>query len=293
MKLEQFCKMIAKEVSDYMGNEVKVEIREVRKNNGVFLTGLFLSEEDGNVAPTIYLDGYYQDYRKGRRKENIALEIVQMYVRVRKNQKIDMEFFNDYEKVKERICFKLIHYQRNEALLHGIPHFVYLNLAVVFYYAYEGKELGKGTILIRNSHMKSWGVTQEELYQAAKENTGRLFPPQVISMEELVQGMMEEEKEDVELFPMYVLTNSSKQFGAAVIMYKEQLEKVAERTGKNLFILPSSVHEVILLPDFGEKPQTLKNMVEEVNETQVAEEEILSDSVYYYDRMIGQIRLLI
>lgn len=214
-----------------------------------------------------------------------------MYVRVRKNQKIDMEFFNDYEKVKERICFKLIHYKRNESLLHGIPHFAYLNLAVVFYYAYEGKELGKGTILVRNSHMKSWGVTREELYQAAKENTRRIFPPELVNMEDLIQRMTEREEVE-ELFPMFVLTNTCKQFGAVCILYKEQLEQVAAKMKKNLYLLPSSVHEMILLPDCGERPETLRRMVEEVNETQVAEEEILSDSVYYYDRMVGQVSLL-
>ena len=298
MNFKQFCEKVYQGVVEFYKDAVNVKLQEVKKNNGVTLTGLLLAEKDNKVAPAVYLDSYFEDYRKGKKIEDIVVEIVQIYERVRKHQQVDVQFFSDYQKAKERICYKLIHYQRNESLLSGVPHIRYLNLAVVFYYAYENPLLGNGTILIQNSHKESWKVTTEELFRQAKENTERLFPADLIKMEEIVEELLgvslDEEKlwDEKELVPMFVLTNRQRMFGAISIFYPEVLKELAEKVDANLFILPSSVHEVILLPDAGAKAECLQEMVKDVNSTQVAAEEILSDSVYYYDRTLGRIDLL-
>lgn len=298
MNFKQFCEKVYQGVVEFYKDAVNVKLQEVKKNNGVTLTGLLLAEKDNKVAPAVYLDSYFEDYRKGKKIEDIVVEIVQIYERVRKHQQVDVQFFSDYQKAKERICYKLIHYQRNESLLSGVPHIRYLNLAVVFYYAYENPLLGNGTILIQNSHKESWKVTTEELFRQAKENTERLFPADLIKMEEIVEELLgvslDEEKlwDEKELVPMFVLTNRQRMFGAISIFYPEVLKELAEKVDANLFILPSSVHEVILLPDAGAKAESLQEMVKDVNSTQVAAEEILSDSVYYYDRTLGRIDLL-
>ena len=298
MNFKQFCEKVYQGVVEFYKDAVNVKLQEVKKNNGVTLTGLLLAEKDNKVAPAVYLDSYFEDYRKGKKIEDIVVEIVQIYERVRKHQQVDVQFFSDYQKAKERICYKLIHYQRNESLLAGVPHIRYLNLAVVFYYAYENPLLGNGTILIQNSHKESWKVTTEELFRQAKENTERLFPADLIKMEEIVKELLgvslDEEKlwDEKELVPMFVLTNRQRMFGAISIFYPEVLKELAEKVDANLFILPSSVHEVILLPDAGAKAECLQEMVKDVNSTQVAAEEILSDSVYYYDRTLGRIDLL-
>ena len=299
MNFKQFCEKIYKGITEFYGDDVNVEMKKVEKNNGVVLTGLLLSEGEGNVAPAIYLDSYFVDYINGREIGNVILDIINLYERIRQNPQIDIQFFTDYESVKERICFKLIHYDKNQIMLEEIPHIRYLNLAVVFYYAYENPILGKGSILIRNTHKEGWSVTIDELYHQAKENTGRLFPPELIGIEELLEEMLGGKFEDTEEYireemkiPMYVLTNSTRQFGAISIFHPGVLRKLAKKENANLYILPSSVHEVILLPDTGLEVRNLQEMVKDVNETQVAEEEILSNSVYYYDRMDGQINLV-
>lgn len=299
MNFKQFCEKVEKSISEFYGDDVIVELKEVEKNNGVVLTGLLMSEGDGDVAPAIYLDSYFDDYRYGREIGNIILDIINLYEKIRKNRQIDVEFFTEFEKVKERICFKLIHYEKNKSMLSEAPHIRFLNLAIVFYYAYENELLGSGAILIRNVHKEGWNVTTDELYKQAKENTGRLFPPELIGIEELLEEMLGGRFEDAEEYireemkiPMYVLTNSTRQFGAISIFYPGVLRKLAKKEKTNLFILPSSIHEVVILPDTGLEVNSLKEMVQDVNETQVAEEEILSDSVYYYDRENGQINLL-
>lgn len=297
MEFKQFCEKVYQSIRDFYGGEVSVRMQELNKNNGVTLTGLLLEEKENKIAPAVYLDSYFEDYRKGRKIGEIVMEIVQIYERVRKNQQINVQFFSDYQKARERICYKLIHYRRNQALMPEIPHVRYLNLAVVFYYAYENQLLGSGTILIRNSHKESWNVTTEELYQQAKENTERIFPADLIRMEEIIEetekeNFAEESWEEEQIIPMFVLTNGKRQFGAISIFYPGILKNLAGKMNANLFILPSSVHEVILLPDVGEKAECLQEMVKDVNRTQVAEEEVLADSVYYYDRTLGRINLL-
>lgn len=303
MEFKQFSKAIYERVSEFYGESVKAQIEEVEKNNGVKLTGLILFKEQTNISPAVYLDDYYKEYRRGRKVGDIAAEIIRIYNRIDNRAKIDMNFLKNYETAGERICFKLVHFGRNEALLREVPHIPYLDLAIVFYFAYESDILGKGSVLIRNSYLKDWNISVQDLYRNAASNTKRLFPVKIMNIDELAADLTGEEKSDEtdcsaqilqekETLPMYVLTNRSKQFGAAGILYPEQLKKMADQLKNNLFVLPSSIHEVILLPDHGENPGSLKFMVREVNETQVAEEEILSDSVYYYDRETDKVRIL-
>jgi hypothetical protein len=299
MNFKQFCEKVYEGITEFYGNDVTVELKEVEKNNGVILTGLLLSEDDCNVSPAIYLDSFFLDYKYGREMVHIIMDIVNLYEKIRKHQQVDIQFFMEYEAVKERICFKLINYDKNKILLRDVPHIKYLNLAIVFFYAYDNPILGTGAIMIRNIHQEEWKVTIEELYQKAKENTVRLFPPEVIGIEELLEEMVEGKiaasreniKEQIKI-PMYILTNNSRRFGAISIFYPEVLNKLAQKENANLFLLPCSVHEVILLPDRGLDAKTLKEMVQDVNETQVAEEEILSNSVYYFDRKMEKISVL-
>lgn len=259
-----------------------------------------MTEGDESVSPAIYLDSYFREYEFGKEIDRIIMDIINIYEKVRKNPKIEMDFFTDYNSVKERICYKLVNYKKNEEFLKECPHIKYLNLAIVFYYAYSDSILGNGSIIIRNTHKEEWNVSTEELFRQANDNTERLFPCEILGIEDLLEELAGGEflDEGMEIreemrIPMYVLTNNSRHLGAISMMYPGLLEKLAKKEDANLFILPSSVHEIIVLPDTGQDTEDLRNMVQEVNESQVAEEEILSDSVYYYDKISERIELLI
>ena len=104
-------------------------------------------------------------------------------------------------------------------------------------------------------------------------------------IESMADEMLEQMLDCREQVPMYVLTNDVKYYGAACILYDGVLKEFAESAGRDLYILPSSVHEVILLPDMGyEDVDMLKKMVCEVNDTQLSPDEVLSDTIYHYDR---------
>lgn len=150
--------------------------------------------------------------------------------------------------------------------------------------------------MIHNSHCKMWNVDAGQLYEDARANTPLLLGAELKSMEEVISDLVKQSEftdsqqleEDVRDVPMHVLSNKTKIHGAACILYENVVKDFADYLNRDIFILPSSVHEVILVPSQGaQKAQNLVEMVREVNETQVEEEEILSDSVYYFSREDG------
>ncbi len=299
MNFKQFCEKIYNAISEFYGADVKVEIKEVRKNNGVVLTGLLMTEGDVNVSPSIYMDGYYCDYMSGKGVDIIIIDIINLYEGIRKKPRVDMEFFSEYKEVRDRICYRLINYYKNKEMLEDIPHIKYLNMAIIFFYAFSSPILGEGTITINNSHLEMWDVSKEELFRRATENTPGLFKLEVYGIVELIKALtgksadeLEEEMKEAYKLPMYVLTNTNRHMGAISVMYPGVLNKLAQQEGSNLFLLPSSVHEMIVLADTGQDIDDLRKMVQEVNSTQVAEDEILADSVYYYNKNTGKIELL-
>ena len=226
----------------------------------------------------------------------------------------------DYECVKARIMCKLISFEKNTELLKEVPHKRYLDLAVVFYCMLIHDEIGSGTILIHQNHLEMWGVTVDDLYQAAECNTRKLLGYQIRGLEEMMREMLvanlknelcqcgDENTEcpsdedlsefvldltreaEQERIPMYVLSNKKQINGASCMLFSDVLSDFADQVKLDFFIIPSSIHELILVPT-GEQNEHSKftQMVREVNATQLETEEILADHVYYYSREKNEI----
>lgn len=289
MKIEKFVSLIEEKLQQKMGDNVKIRTQKVRKNNNVVYYGVIIQEVGQNIAPTIYVNSFYEMYCGGADMEMVLKGIMDTYENGRVKESIDMEFFCDFDKVKDRIAYRLISAERNKELLEQIPHILFMDLAICFYYAFYQDELGDGMILIHNSHMEMWGTNHRELMKLAEENTKRMFPPCIVSMKELIEELFEKETDP----GLYVVTNEKKTQGAVAMLNQELLEQAAEKLGGSFFVLPSSIHEVILLKDRGcEVPQQLREMILEANRTQVAEEEILSDWPYYYDSKEKKLTIL-
>ena len=140
--------------------------------------------------------------------------------------------------------------------------------------------------MITDDIVKMWGVEKERIYNIAHQNTKRLLPPEFQTMRSVVAELLGEETNDQEGEDfMYVLTNEIRSFGAACILYDKVLEDIGNQLGENYYVLPSSVHEVIIVPE-SKSPNRidLEDMIEEINDTQVEEEEILSYRAYYFSR---------
>lgn len=298
MGLNEFIRSICSEVERKLGENYRAEVREIKKINGVVRHGLLITPKTGgvkNLVPTIYLDDLFEEYKSGMDFASVIKTLLTIYRENTPKERIDMEFFRSFEKVRSRICFRLIGKAGNEGLLEDIPHKEFLDLAVCFYYAYQGEVLGKGAILIHNSHMEMWGITEDDLWEAASINTPELNPGRIESMGDILEEVFaRKENGDGECrsccmgnspVPMLIVTNAEKVHGAAVVLYSGMLKQVSDKAGSDIFILPSSLHEVIAVPVTEESEAAeLKEMVMEVNRTLLQPEEVLSDNVYIYRR---------
>lgn len=289
MEMEAFVRKACKAVGERLGSGFYVEARDVRKNNGVILHGMSVMKKGQNIAPTIYLDTFLEAYESGAAFGTIVQRLLQIGEESASGEGMDMGFFRSFEKVRDRICYRLVGRERNRGLLEDMPHVGFMDMAVCFFYAYQDEEFGDGFILIHNSHMEAWETDTAELLALARCNTRRILPRECRTLEEVLDELNGMDgpsgQEDNWIgFPLLVLSNDRRAYGAACLLYPGVLEGIAEKEGYNLYILPSSVHEAILLPDDGAiVPNELKKMVSEVNRSYVAVEEVLTDSVYYYD----------
>ena len=282
MTYSEFTEALLSFVRIALPEECSARLHTVIKNNDTRLTGLTISEKGRNIAPTIYLDHYYEKYCAGDDLNKIVEEIVSTYLEYRPGEDFDMTFFTDYGKVKDRIVYKLVNCDRNHELLQDVPYIPYLDLAVVFCFLLKENKSGSATVLIRNHHMEQWGVTTEDLFAQAKVNSPRLLSYELEDMNTLMKRICGEDT--MEPGQMYVLSNSKRLFGASCILDESLLEEIAKEKHSGFYVLPSSIHEVILLPrNTPDTSEALSGMVRQINETHVSSEEILSDHVYYYD----------
>lgn len=289
MNYQQFIEEVERRVKEKIkGNEtITVYIHTAVKNNGKERKGITVSEKGIHISPTIYLEEYFQHFQEGKPIEKIVEKILQLYEEVKCSHPCEESLLQNYEELKGKFACKLIHRGKNEKLLNDIPYVPWMDLAIVVFVLLEVSPYGTATVLVRKEHLEIWGLTEAQLFDEAKKNTPILLPYQFCPMRKLLREIcpyaVDEGEEEEE--SLYVLSNKLRSFGAASMLYEGFLEKVGQKLGENYYILPSSIHEVIVVPE-SKSPvkQDLEEMVREINETQVEEEEVLSDRVYYFSR---------
>ena len=291
MEYKEFVEYIKMNAGYIAGEGGNITINHVIKNNGCEMDGLVIMEKGKDIAPTIYLDSFYELYTNGENIKSIIRQIEVIYEQNKNNVTFDVNILKHFDTIKDKIVYKVVNYRSNEKLLEQVPHKRILDLAVVFYCLLDNEYGRSETALIYNNNLKNWNVTIDDVYKAALKNTPDLLHSKISSMAALFEKCgVNVDGEEVDLkdyvpSDMYVLTNESKLNGAACILYENVLYDFAQKLGADLYILPSSVHEVILLPKLSmfEKDE-LVNMVKEVNTEGVAADEVLSDHVYEYNR---------
>ncbi|SCY81159.1 hypothetical protein SAMN02910292_03033 [Lachnospiraceae bacterium XBB2008] len=293
--ISDFADTVKETLETRFGSDRKITVNNVLKNNGVELTGIVIKTNGSSIAPTIYLESLYERYLEGVEYEELITEIIEVAEKHLKNDIVDfdIDMFSNWEIAKNRVCYKLVNASMNADLLKEVPHVLYLDLAILFYYTVENTEIGTASILIKNEHLKLWGIAQEELVMRAKENTPLINPVDILPIQEALNGLYSENEGggttgmmDIgESLPMYVMSNKNRLFGASTLLYPGIIKDFAVYHDMSLYILPSSIHELILIDSAStsEDEDILRSMVHEINETQVDKEDRLSDNIYYYD----------
>ena len=291
MEYSIFKECIMEALKERFGDESKIEYREVLKNNGVKLDGLVVRFNDSLISPTVYVNDYYDSFIGGAEINEIADNIERLIKENSIKEDFDADRLILFENVKDRIVFKLINYDRNKELLKTVPHKKYLDLAIVYYISVKEDIFESASILINNSHLKLWNKSEEEIHKIAVSNSPNIMKPDLKSMNQTLREIMcrneigEDEEEEFEDCSMYVLSNKKKQFGASVILYENLMKDFSDRIKSDIWIIPSSVHEVIMIPSkYVDSASGLDEMICEVNATQVPLTDILSDHAYKYSR---------
>ena len=303
-----FKKLITEEVWKIKADNLEVILREMTKNNGTIHSALEFREQGEVVSVLVYLAPYFEDYTAGVSLKELAEDIYSSYQENKKHGRIfeSSIWCNDYETVPDKVIYKLINYHQNREFLEEIPHIRLCDLAIIFCLLVEQSGDSLATAVIYNGHMESWGMDTQMLMELAKKNTKRLLPAKIRNMSEVIQGIaMEYVGKDTEKtaldemlstqndIPLYVLSNDINTNGAIAMLYEGILKDFAAVLEHDLIILPSSIHEVLLVVYEEELcMEELKEMVRHVNQTEVAKEEILSDNVYIYSRKTDKISIV-
>lgn len=286
MSYEQFLDVIVDKVKEYLDEGQEVMINPVRKNNNTILYGMMITSKDTKVIPTIYMESFYHMYQAEVSLDYIAKKILEVYKRDMPKKEVDMSFFRDFEKVKNRIIYRLVNAAQNKELLEEIPYIPFFDLAICFAYAFHSKELGDGMIIIRNEHMEQWNVTSDQLMALAEKNTPKLFPISFTNVMDVLRRAGIDDVMSEDTCPLFVLTNHKKIYGASALLYPTTLEFLAETMGDNFYIIPSSVHECLIMPQFDNRRKMdidLSAVIHEINEKELAKEEVLSNHAFLYD----------
>ena len=284
---DKFCVDIQKALQERCGQEVQVKLHKVLKINGVMLRGIsIIGKENAAIMPTLYLDKFYMEYKQGRKWEEIISAFLEEYDKAGVENEFNIQFFEEYEELKTHLAYKLIHYEMNMELLTEVPYRKYLDLAIVCYCDIKDKRIGHGSILIRREHLKMWKITEDRLFTDAMQNMPKLYEADFMNMAVMLKKLYDDPADLLSRpLALFVLTNKARINGAASMLYDGQLEKIASFLGQDFYILPSSIHEVIILPKSeGTDEIYLSQMVDEINREQLAREEILSNHAYLYHK---------
>jgi len=288
MNYEDFKQYVVNHIKGFLPQDYNVHeisITEQRKNNNVIWDALSI-KGDRNIVPLIYFEPYYQAYAEGVKMDAILQKIADVYM---ESMKQVGEFSADrfqYEKIKNGIFVVVQNAEMNQELLEKVPHEIKDDLALLYRVNVELSNGEKGSVLIHNTHLESWEIDEKALKEVAWNNMHNYYPPELSDMSNVLNSVgYDKIPEGVELIEMYALSNKEKQYGAAYMFDTEVMSKIAERIGGDIVVIPSSIHESILLKkqkdtDF----DILRELVKEVNRTKLHPTEILSDEVYQYSR---------
>ena len=292
MKMKEFAEEIRKRISGKIEDVLEIKIKPVLKNNSKKLTAFVFQERVQNVTPTIYLDEFYVEYVEQRKAlDEIAEQIIGLYRKYRVLDTVDVSFVQDWDKVKERIVYRLINKEQNKKLLKQVPHEEIFDLAKVFYVAFDHESF----MLINHGFCKKWNVTREDLVKVAEQNTPRLFPMQMMMPEDVIRKIFDiEETEAVfSSIPIYFITNQYSLYGAGTILYPKVLSELAEKLNSDLYLFPSSIHEMgVILANEDNNPKRLIDIVCEVNKSTIDKEDYLGDNIYMYKKDTEELSMI-
>lgn len=304
MEYQEFKVMIQKRMQEIMGDAIEVGFETYLKNNHTEIEVMTLKKKGLQtkvmLSPAIHLQDLYILYKKEGDSEKFHACLVEIKKLYMEQESKGLDFIDrDWDSIKGSICMNLLYEDWNKEWLEEeeVSHCKFLNFVIVLRSIVDISSQGIGSMVVTKELMSYWQITEEELWAAAWENLyqERFY---IQSMNDVIKSEIREHEMDIDykemdsMLPLYVLSNQKRAYGARAILRTDLLQAFAMGAGRNLYILPSSVHELILIPDNGNySVDDMRETVRTINETQVPEQDRLSDTIYYFQKDSGTIEI--
>lgn len=305
--IDVFADLIKESISISLGDDFNVSVRESAKEDNTHIVCLVLEEKSSNRVHTICLNQIFACYRDGDITiPRIVNDIMSVYKTSNLETRFDMDMITDFSACKDKIYYQAISAKRTE-LLDNVPHIIMLDdIALIFRILISNDNNAISSIMIDNSLSSIWAKSAKELFDIAKYNTPSFFRGSIEPMGSVLIDMLSNHakeplpKEICDIIlseddacPLYICTNDQKHNGAGVMLYNGLLKDFAENINSNLFIIPASIHETLLVPmHIGIPISYLKDIVRDINKSCICSTDVLSDSIYFYSREDNTIRKL-
>ncbi len=314
MNYEEFKDTVLNEIKGFLPSEFKdcdVRIEKIEKNNGVTYDALMIDTyqtggQGNKMVPNIYLDKFYEDYSRGLQTLDHCLKDIaatRVKFEVPLNERFDISDIKDFHKISGQIKVKLINYEKNVDFLKDKPYTKMLDMAEVYYLEVGAFGEGMGSVTIKNTMVDAWmadGVTivnSDILHKIAMDNIANNNYYKVESMQEVLRKMMGADfPSDLEMgfaMPetpnMFVVSTENMLYGASAMLDENLLEQLSEKCQGDYFIIPSSVHEILAVPQLGQTYEEMEDIIRSVNREVVSSEEFLSDRCYKFDAELSRV----
>ncbi len=292
MNYEQFKHEVESVVKDYLPDEfkdAKVSIATVSKI-GMTYDSLTVRPEGQLAAPAANLNAFFEDYENGKPFDAVMDDIADVIQTKAPEHLQDVSWLMDYDRAKEHLFIRVSSAEKNEDLVNSAPHKCVDDLVITCHIAVDKGPNGMASTVVNKDLLDNYGVSEEQLFKDAMESAPEVLPVKIDSMYNIIAGMMPEVMAD-DMLPdapapgmadMMIVTNQAMVNGAAALFYPGVMDEISEKMGGDFVMLPSSVNEVIIVPDRGDY-QMFEHMVKDINESSVDPKEQLSDHAYHFD----------
>jgi len=306
MNYQEFKQYVLDNIRNYLPSELKeCEVAVVPYNTPKMQKDALVVKRPGQAETYSYLRDYYKEYQGGRLEGSIVAEIGQLQGQgkpVVMGQLPLYDLVTDWQQIQPAIVGTVVSARRNAGLLEQVPHKLEGDMAIVYRIDYELISPIPGISLIDRSLFSTWGISQEKLHDVAIQNTQKVWPAKFEYLNEAIMQLANEvhpaasPDEYIEkmkskgIFPIFLLSNQDKVYGATALFYPGIKEEIAKRLQGDYYILPGSVHEVIIVPqDFVKEAEGMRRIINRINRSMLDPKDCLTDRMYVYDQEMQQV----
>ena len=265
-------KDFTKEIEERLSKKINFAIKKIAKNNDIILNGIVLS--DKNISAVVYIEDLFNTYNNGKTID----EVVDIAINILNSSNMSFDFTN-FDNIKDKLSLRLINAEKNKEVMKSYPYKEFLDFALIVNINVKNN----GVVKVDNALLNKWNKSFDEVFEIALNST----KPVIKSIAEILGTP---DIEDI----VCIITNENSCFGSAAMLYNnnEPLKELAEKFDNDLYIFPSSVHEIIVTPVISDDSDYLHSMVKNINNTIVSGSDYLSDNVYKYDRKTNKISIV-